>query len=155
VSGTCIVNSLGAAASITRSHLHLLGDRLPFLGALPRGPVVPDAVGLAGDLLDCRLWQLQSPVPVVAVGVEGPAADRARIVHRLLECRTTSPFNLVGTDGIAWLFLRLLEIPTPHFPRALGGAELWGRWCFEDPRDMELATAAGLEQAVRLAGVVL
>jgi hypothetical protein len=46
-----------------------------------------------------------------------------------------------------------MEIPKPYFPQALGGAELWGRWCFDDRNALENSTARDLEQAVRLSGV--
>jgi hypothetical protein len=153
--GTTIVNSVGAAASIARSHIHLIGERLPYLSQLRKADLEADVVGLRKTDLDgCQLERLASPFPVLAVGVRGPHANRARVVHRLLECRTTPAFNLIGSEGTAWLVPRSeVEVPAPHFPQALGGAEFWGRWCFDDRDTLEKSTAQALEQAVRLTGV--
>ena len=155
VAGTSIVNSVGAAASITRGHIHLVGEQLPFLAQLPKSAVAAEEVGLRAEDLDgCQLDRLAPPFPVWSVGVRGPHAHRARVVIRLLECLTTPSFNLIGSDGTAWLVPRSpMEIPKPYFPQALGGAELWGRWCFDDRNALENSTARDLEQAVRLSGV--
>jgi hypothetical protein len=145
--GTVLLNSMGAAASITRAHAHVLGETLPFLDRLPREPW--QALGL--DLGEVETWQLAPPFPGLAVGVAGAAAARARAVHRLLEARTALAFNAASQNGITWVFPRsAVEIPAPHFPHALGGAELWGRWCYAERAAFAAATPRDLEQALQL-----
>lgn len=155
VSGTTIANSMGAAASITRSHLHLLGETGGFIGDLPRSTVDPGLYHLTAEQVEgCTVSHLDQPFPVLAVGVSGPAPARARAVHHLLECRTTPSFNLIGTEQTAWLVPRsLIEIPSPYFPNALGGAELWGRWCCATHDLFERLTTADMEQALRIGGL--
>ena len=99
--------------------------------------------------VDCL--SLAPPFPGVAAGVRGPAPERAVVVHRLLEARTTPAFNLVSQDSTTWVFPRsAIETPAPHFSHALGAAELWGRWCFGDEEPFRAATAKDLEAALRL-----
>ena len=154
VAGTTIVNSMGASGSITRSHIHLLGSCNDFLGALPQSRIEPSFIGLASAHLgDCELWRLDLPFPIMALGVRGSASQRAQAMHRLLECRSTPAFNLVSSNQTSWLIPRsTIETPAPHFQQALGGAELWGRWCFANPKAFEQATEQDLEAAIRLAG---
>ena len=153
VGGTLLINSVGAAASIARCHLHLLAEKLPFLAALDATPAQPAAVGdLVGDPVgDVDYLLLSAPFPGVGLGVRGPVPARAVAVHRLLEVRSTPAFNLVSQDQTTWLFPRsAIETPAPHFPHALGAAELWGRWCFADQGPFERASAEDLEEAVRI-----
>lgn len=155
VVGTTVVNSMGAAGSITRSHIHLLGATNEFFETLPKSQINPDLVGLDLDHLGpCELWRLDPPFPITAVGVRGLASERAQTMHHLLECRTTPAFNLIGSHRTSWLVPRSrVEMPAPHFRQALGGAELWGRWCYIDTEAFEQATAAALESAIRMVGV--
>ncbi|MCB9888174.1 MAG: hypothetical protein H6836_01270 [Planctomycetes bacterium] len=146
---SAMVNSMGAAGSIARSHVHLVADVEPFLDSLPCSGIAPAAVHLTdAQAAGCTLLQLDPPFPAVAVGIRGPAAARAAAMHHLLECRTTPSFNLVGVPGTLWLFPRAVETPAPHFDQALGGAELWGRWCFNDTDAFSRATSDDLEAAL-------
>lgn len=152
VSGTVLLNSIGAAASIARCHMHLMGERLPFVGHFNVVEAMPDALeGLSNLPVGVTCVALASPFPGVGVGVRGPAQDRAVVVHRLLHARTTSAFNLVSQDSTTWVFPRsATETPTPYFLHALGAAELWGRWCFGDEQPFLDATPESLEAALRL-----
>jgi hypothetical protein len=78
---------------------------------------------------------------------------RAEALVRLAEARLTAACNVVVQDQTAWLFPRRLEIPAPHFPLALGSAELWGRWCYVDEAAFGAASAKDLEQALVAAGM--
>lgn len=155
VGGTTIVNSIGAAGSITRSHIHLLGTNNQFFQALPKSRIGPDLVQLDPEQLrSCELWRLDPPFPITVVGVRGLPSERARAIHGLLENRSTASFNLISSHQSSWLVPRSpVETPVPHFRQALGGAEIWGRWCFSDPEAFEQATEADLESAIGLAGI--
>lgn len=148
VSGTVLMNSMGAAASIPRCHLHLMDERLPFLNGLDVVETRPAALESLPPDITCL--HLAPPFPGVGLGVRGPASQRARVVHSLLHARTTPAFNLVSQDATTWLFPRsAIECPAPHFPYALGCAELWGRWCFGDEETFLAATPDSLEAALR------
>ena len=150
-----MVNSMGAAGSITRSHIHLLDYRCSFLDALPKVEIDPAEVHLDPDHLGlCQLVRIEAPFPVLAIGVQGRASERAQTLHHLLECRTSPAFNLIGADQTCWLVPRAVETPAPHFRQALGSAELSGRWCFIDEATFASTTAKDLEAAIRMAGVV-
>jgi len=154
VKGTTVVNSLGAAGSVSRSHIHLLGETNQFFASIPKSMLDPEQLHIGPEELgDCELWRLDPPFPITAVGVRGAPPQRARVVHHLLGSRSTSSFNLIGSHQTCWLVPRsAIETPAPHFNQALGGAELWGRWCFTDREAYERATSAELEAALRLAG---
>lgn len=151
VSGTVLMNSIGAAASISRCHLHLIDERLPFLTHFDVVEHVPDSLD-AHDLpngISCLA--LAPPFPGVGVGVRGSPGQRAMVVAQLLQARSSPAFNLVSQNGTTWVFPRsAVETPAPYFPTALGAAELWGRWCFSDERAFRAATPGELETALRL-----
>lgn len=148
--GTLLLNTIGAAASIPRAHVHLVSERLPFLDALPHRSSCPPYLD---DQAGVDVLELAAPFPCAGIGVRGAAADRARVVHRLLEIRAAPAVNVVSSRGCTWVFPRApVEIPTPHFPHALGAAELWGRWCYAERAEFERATSADLEQALRVSG---
>jgi hypothetical protein len=46
-----------------------------------------------------------------------------------------------------------IEIPAPHFPHALGAAELWGRWCYADEAAFRDARVEDLVAALRVGGL--
>jgi hypothetical protein len=152
VGGTTIVNSMGAAGSITRSHIHLLGQRNDFFSGLPQTRITPRVACLEPELLGaCEVLRLGLPFPGVAVGLRGTPADRARAMFHLLESRTTPAFNLIGSGGIAWLVPRsAIETPGPYYPQALGGAEIWGRWCCNDEATFARLTGPDMENALRI-----
>lgn len=145
--GAALVNNVGAASSIGRAHAHLCAERLPFLGALPERPCAADLIDVpAGAAL------VEKDAPFCLLGVRGPAAARALAVVRLAEARLTAAWNVVAQDGATWLLPRRLETPAPHFPHALGAAELWGRWCYVDEAAFAAARDADLEAALVAAG---
>ena len=83
----------------------------------------------------------------------GSADDRARAASHLIATRLCPAFNLVAEKEIAWVFPRsAVETPAPHFPHALGAAEIWGRWCFEAEAPFHAATPADLERALICCG---
>ena len=145
--GTALLNNIGAASSIARAHAHLMPERLPFLQALRERPApaglieVPPGVEL-----------VVKDVPFCLLGVRGPAGARAEAIVRLADARMTAAWNVVTSDGEAWLYPRRLEAPRPHFPYALGAAEVWGRWCYVDEEPFAAATAGMLERALVAAG---
>lgn len=145
--GTVLHNTVGAAASIARAHVHLLAERLPFLAGLAEAPVGSDLITVPlGATLVRKL------APFCLLGVRGSPAARAAGLAALAEARLTAAGNVVVQDGTAWVFPRREETPAPHFPQALGAAEVWGRWCYVDERDFAAATASDLEQALVRAG---
>ncbi len=77
----------------------------------------------------------------------------AGAVEDLLRRRTTPAFSLVYTSGRAFVMPRSIETPAPDFPQALGSAELFGRWCFEEESAFATATPASLDRALRRAGL--
>lgn len=145
--GTALVNTIGAASTIAHAHAHLLPERLPFLAALPERTAHHDLVDLPADVA-----LVEKIVPFCLLGVRGPAAARAAAIAALATARLTPSWNVVVQDGTAWLYPRRLETPTPHFPFALGAAEVWGRWCYVDEAPFVAATAADLERALVAAG---
>lgn len=148
---TLMLNTTGAAASIARAHVHLVGERMPFLDQLAREPFAPDWLEPQPDVATVRL---AAPYPCIALGLVGTPDARARAAHRLLQVRITPAINLVSMAGTTWLFPHgERETPAPHFPFALGGAELWGRWVYADREPFERATGPDLESALRLAGI--
>jgi hypothetical protein len=145
--GTALVNSIGAAASIARAHAHLTPERLPFLAAVPERPLATDLIDVPPGVV-----LVAKDVPFALLGVRGPAAARAEALVRLAEARLTAAWNVVADDDATWLLPRREETPAPHFPAAVGAAELWGRWCYVDEAPFAAATGADLEQALRRAG---
>lgn len=151
--GTLLLNTIGAAASIPRAHVHLVAERLPFLAGLATEPYALPGLEPAGAI---ELVRLAAPYPALALGLRGPPADRARAAARLLELRATPAVNLVSSAGTTWIVPRSgIEIPAPHFPHALGAAELWGRWCYADRGAFERAGAGDLLAAIALGGLAL
>ncbi len=146
--GAALVNTIGAAATIARAHAHLVCERLPFLGALPERRCDLDLADLPADV-----ELVAKDVPFCLLGVRGEAVARARALLLLAEARLTSACNVIVQDGTAWLFPRRLETPAPHFPFALGAAEVWGRWCYVDEAEFSAATAIDLERALVAAGM--
>lgn len=150
VGGTLLVNSIGAAASIPWAHAHLIGERRPFLPALP---LEPASVALLADLDAVAVSRARAPFPACLLALRGPAPARARAAERLIRLRTCAAFGLADQDGTTWVFPRRREVPDPHFPQALGSAELWGRWCYDDRDAFDAATPADLTAALGAAGV--
>ena len=147
--GTLLINSVGAAASIPRAHFHLVGETRAFLDEVSRAAFRPAYLDRAADLEVVRL----EPFPALVIGLRGAVPQRARALHRLLEVRTAPSFNALAQGEWCWLLPRSpTEIPAPHFPHALGAAELWGQWCYADRDAFEAATPADLERALALSG---
>lgn len=150
VSGSVLINSVGAAASNPRAHAHLAGEELAFLETLPRAPLELASLPALGDV---EVLQLTPPFPAVSVGVRGSVAARAAAVHTLLELRSATAFNVVSQRGVSWFFPRSsVEVPSPQFPTALGCSELWGRWFFAEQEPFEHATERDLETALARTG---
>ena len=146
--GTALHNQVGAAATIARCHAHLVPERQPFLPSLPEHPCRLDLIELPHG---AELWR--KDVPFCLLGVRGSPAARAATLVLLAEARLTACCNVVMLDEVAWLCPRRLETPTPHFPWALGSAELWGRWCYQDEEPFAAATGEQLEAALVMAAM--
>jgi len=147
--GTALINTIGAAASVSRSHGHLLRETLPFLDHFAERP-------LAAPWLDRRqgVEVVQKALPYLLVGLRGTAEDRARAAGRALELRTTAAVSVIDTGGTTWILPRSAEeIPAPSFPHAIGAAEAWGRWCYLDRADLDAATPERLEDALLRSGL--
>lgn len=146
--GSALINSVGAAASIAHAHAHLTDERLPFLGALRTRPLelgwLPKSDGVQIRAADA---------PFCLLAVHGSATARAAAVFALQLCRMTAAVNVVAQDGVSWIFPRsVVETPQPHFPFALGSAEVWGRWCYVDEAAFSAATSQALEHALCASG---
>lgn len=149
--GTVLGNSIGAAASVQRAHVHLVPERQRWLDGLPRRPA-PELAALVDAAGDLELTALDR-VPLTGIALRGAIEARVCATQRLLELRTTASFNWLDDGTTTWIFPRGLETPKPHFPYPLGGAELWGRWCYGDEEPFATATGEDLERALGLAGV--
>lgn len=150
VDGAMVVNTVGAAASIPRAHLHVVSDKMPFLLQVPREPV---EMGLLAET-GVELCRLARPFPSIALGLRGPVAARAHALDLLTEHRSAPAYNIISQDGLSWFIPRShQEITAPHFPQALGGAELWGRWCFGDEGPFEAMTSEAAEAAIAMGGI--
>lgn len=150
---TLMLNTTGAAASIARAHVHLIGERLAFLETLRHEPFAP---GWLEELEGVAVIRLARPFPCHAIGLVGTPGARAEAAHRLLVTRLTPAINLVSSSGKTWLFPHgERETPSPHFPFALGGAELWGRWVYAEEEPFRRATGTDLELALAAAGVAV
>jgi hypothetical protein len=145
--GAALVNTIGAAATIARAHAHLLPERLPFLAGLGRRPLQSAPIDVPAGV---ELFAADAPFCLL--GVRGDADARAAAIVALAEARLTAAWNVVVQARTAWLYPRRVETPAPHFPFALGAAELWGRWCYGERAPFEAATAADLERALVAAG---
>jgi len=146
--GAVMLNSTGAAASISRAHLHLIGDCGGFLPKLPSEAVDP-AYLQEDPELECR--PCSAPFPSFIHVLLGPARSRARAAHRLLQLRSTAAINLISTVGKTFVVPRSsVEIPIPYFPHALGSSELFGRWCYADQDAFAEATGEDLEKALAI-----
>lgn len=146
--GTGMVNQVGAAASIARAHAHLTPEQLPFLAELPEVAAPADLLALpAGVSLVAKA------VPFCLLGVRGAPAPRAAALLALAELRLTAVWTAVVVGDTTWLYPRSREVPAPHFPQALGAAELWGRWCYVEETPFAAATAEDLEAALLAAGM--
>lgn len=144
--GTVLLNSTGAAASISRAHLHLISDQSGFLSQLP-SQVVHPAYLPEDPELECRICT--SPFPGFIHILRGSAPVRARAAHRLLEIRSTPAVNMISSQGQTFIVPRSpLETPSPYFPHALGAAELFGRWCYADAQAFAAATIEDLQEAL-------
>ncbi|PIE24625.1 MAG: hypothetical protein CSA62_01995 [Planctomycetota bacterium] len=141
IDATVLHNTIGAAASIPMGHLHLVDAAPPFLRDLS-GPVLLSGSGF-------ELVGLPEGLPLHWLGVraEDPLR-RAQIGKMLLDRRTTAAANLVAHGELLWVIPRRSEQPEPHFPYALGAAELGGRWVFQQAESFERACSAALEQAL-------
>lgn len=148
--GSALLNTLGAAATQPRAHVHVVGERLPFLAGLK----AETAGGLdvaALHLGDVEVVQLAPPFPGLVLGVRGDRQARARAAARLLALRTAPAANLVSDGTTTWFAPRRCETPAPDFPRPLGCAELWGRFCYEDEAAFAAADACSLQRALATA----
>lgn len=145
--GTALHNTIGAAGTIARAHVHLLAERLPFPSALCERT-------LRSDLIDVPPGASLSAadVPFCLLAVRGDATARAETLVRLADARLTAAGNVVLQRGAAWVFPRRAETPAPHFPFALGAAEVAGRWCYVEREPFEAATGPALERALLAAG---
>lgn len=152
VDGTSMVNSIGAAGSVTRSHVHVIGESPSFLRELPARGIEPESVFLTEEQASgCEVICLDAPFPGVAIGLRGSVEARAETMHHLLECRTAQAFNLISNGGISWLVPRsAVEITAPHFPQALGSAEISGLWCVNDPEVFARLDGPGMEAALAM-----
>ncbi|MBK8980461.1 MAG: hypothetical protein IPM29_31550 [Planctomycetes bacterium] len=144
-------NSIGAAASIAHAHVHLVDGREAFLAGLPLAAwTPPDGAELPAGL---ELLRAAAPFPALLVGIRGPLEARATAAARLLQMRAVPAFNLVDQDGVTWLYPRSpVETPHPHFPQALGAAELWGRWCHQEREAFDAADERTMLGALAAAG---
>jgi hypothetical protein len=145
--GTALRNDVGAAATIARAHVHLVAERLPFLSALPEQRLRADWFEVPGvELVSKR-------VPFCLLGVRGAADRLGEALLSLAEACLAAAWNVVIEPDAAWVMPRRVETPAPHFPFALGAAELWGRWCYTDEQAFAAATGADLERALVAAGM--
>lgn len=142
--GSVLMNTLGAAATQPRAHLHLVGERLPFLASLATTKCTRP---LPGDLGAVDVIELAAPFPGSVLGVRGERAARVQAAARLLQLRVAMAANLIADGTTTWIALRAQETPAPHFPYPLGCAELWGRCCFEDEAAFRAATPEALMAA--------
>lgn len=146
--GSALLNTIGAAATIARAHAHLVPARQPFLPQLPERPCELDLIDLPAGV---TLWQ--KDVPFWLLGVRGELGRCGDALVRLAEARLSAAWNVVVVDDTAWVLPRSVETPAPHFPYALGAAELWGRWCYVDADLFAAARGQDLEQALARAGM--
>ena len=146
--GTAMVNTIGAAATIARAHAHLTPERLDFLPTLA---VEAGPADLAALIPEVEL--VQAALPLCLLGARGgTAAARGHAIGTLALARLCPTWNVVGQDDTAWMLPRQIETPAPHFPFALGAAELWGRWCYVDEKAFAAATGEAMERALIAAG---
>jgi hypothetical protein len=145
--GAALHNNVGAAATIARCHAHLVPERLPFLTALPERAVT------APIELPPGVSVVAKDLPLCLIGLRGDPGPLAQALLRLAEARLSAACNIVMQDDTAWVLPRRTETPAPHFPYALGAAELWGRWCYLDEEPFAAATPTALEQALVAAGM--
>jgi hypothetical protein len=146
--GSALINSIGAAASIAHAHAHVTDERLPFLSGLRTRPMT---LSWLSQIAGVEIRAAETPFCLLAV--RGGAAARAAAVYALQLCRMTAAVNVVSQDEVSWIFPRSgVETPKPHFPFALGSAEVWGRWCFVEEAAFTAATSDALEQALCASG---
>jgi hypothetical protein len=144
--GTALLNTMGAAASVPRAHVHVIRERRAFLSRLPS---LECRLAALDGLDDLGCVSLAAGLPLAAVGLRGSVELRARAASTLLSLRSTPAVNLVSDRDGTWIIPRAaVETPTPHFPHALGAAELWGRWCYSDRKAFLEAQGADLERAL-------
>lgn len=144
--GTALHNTVGAAASIAAAHVHLTRERGTFLSALPLRPGTLELV----EVDDLQIEA--AAVPFCLLRLSGEPRVRAAGVEQLAGARLTAAWNVVVEPGATWVYPRRKETPAPHFPHALGAAELWGRWCHTDEQSFDAATSTAMERALVEAG---
>ncbi|MCA8964324.1 MAG: hypothetical protein H6838_03160 [Planctomycetes bacterium] len=144
--GSALHNTVGAAASIAAAHVHLTRERSSFLSKLPLRPGTLELV----EVDDLQIEA--AAVPFCLLRLSGAPKVRAAGVEQLAGARLTAAWNVVVEPGATWVYPRRKETPAPHFPQALGAAELWGRWCHTDEAGFEAASAAAMERALVEAG---
>lgn len=145
--GSLLLNSIGAAASIPWLHAHLVGERIDYLSGQPTA-----AADVAGPSPGVEIQRVGSPFPATVLALAGENDALADATADLLRRRTVAAFSLVYAAGRTFVMPRSNETPAPHFPQALGSAELWGRWCFEDEEAFRSASPESLDSALRSAG---
>jgi hypothetical protein len=150
VAGTFLLNTVGAAASIVRSHGHLLGERSGFLAGLEYEPA---SSAIVARFPDVRLARARTPCPLLLLRIDGDRDQRLAVALQLAALRATAAFNLIDDGSTTWFCPRPLELPAPHFPQALGAAELFGRWCYDEEADFARADADSLRAALELSGM--
>ncbi|MCR9244501.1 MAG: hypothetical protein NXI31_05675 [bacterium] len=150
--GTVLANTIGAAATIAWAHLHLTPERLDFLPGLAERVVTTPPLELP-TALRAGVEVVSKELPCCVLGLR--SADPQQLAMALTELaasRLCAATNVCIVDDTAWSLPRSIEIPAPHFPFALGAAELWGRWCYVEEAPFRSATGTDLERALVAAG---
>lgn len=137
------VNSIGAAATVSRAHAQLARTGEP--PPVSRAPV--QAVDRDG--LEWAFPPQGGPWPGFFARLRGEPAPVARALARLVRLRLCPAFNLSVHGDSAWIFFRRKETARRAYPLPVGALELSGIFLFEAEPSFHVMTPEKVETALR------
>ena len=139
----CFVNSIGAAATVSRSHAQIARVKEP----PPIGGVPVRVRSLDG--LEVAFPPEGGPWPGFFVRFTGDPEKTARALERLVRLRLCPSFNLAFHRDRAWIFFRKKETCSFGYPLPLGALELSGTFLFEEETSFQAMTPEGIHASLR------
>ncbi len=137
------VNSLGAAATVSRAHAQLARTGEP----PPLSKARVHTISRNG--MELAFPPGEGPWPAFFVRLRGETAPAAEALDRLLRLRLCASFNLVFQGDAAWIFFRRREIAPGAYTLPIGALELSGIFLFEEESSFLAMTPEGIESALR------
>ncbi len=132
------VNSIGAAATVSRAHAQIAR-----LGSPPPLAAVPAEIRHEGSIT-LSFPPEEGPWPAFFARLEGDPGSLASVLARLVRLRLCPAFNLVFHRDRAWIFFRRRETCSSGYPLPVGALELSGIFFFEEESSFRAMTPEGV-----------